>query len=692
MDSDPRSTGAQIMIESSAQSEVARQALALGEHDTGTQARQLRQPWLNIARVVWVIVLVFNLAVLLIGTVLTYDQVRTVCDPAQDAYCGQDNRTPLDFAQTAQAQGISLDFLAGFNTFSQTFVALIYVVTSAFIFWQRSNDWLALLASMALLVFGTYIAGGMQWAILASLPYNPIWFQLGGFSIVLSIALIGLFTYLFPDGHFSPRWMGWVFIPFVAWFLLIDVIAGSPANSPVTLLPILTIAFTQVYRYQHTTDPLKRQQTKWFVLGIVVAVIGGIIANFLQPLSYSSSVPVWVGMAVSSLNNLANLAMQITLAIAILHYRVWDVDFLINRTLVYGTLTVLLIILFGISLLVVSSTFENFNGGQQSGVAIGATALVFGLLFQPSRRVLQRFVDRRFYGIRIDYQKPLRDAALAMPGTSLPRFGAYEVIESIGRGGMSEVYKGRHTTLNKPVAIKVLPQSLVKETDFRRRFEREAQTVAALKHPNIVEVYDFGEADGTPYMVMEFVAGQDLSDFLRANGRLAIAQAMPILREVASALDYAHSQGIVHRDIKASNIMLEPVTATGQSEKTYRAVLMDFGIAKIVGGGTRLTQHNMMGTLDYIAPEQIQAAAEVDGRADVYALGVLTYQLLTGELPFKTNNPGALLLAHLQQPAPDPRTICPDLPEKAAKAILRALAKSPAERYATAGEYVAALG
>src|SRR5579859_4901983 len=132
MDSDPRSTGAQIMIESSAQSEVARQALALGEHDTGTQARQLRQPWLNIARVLWVIVMVFNLAVLLIGTVLTYDQARTICDPAQDTYCGQDNQTPQNFAQAIQDQGFSVDFYVAFSTFSQTFVALIYIIMSAF--------------------------------------------------------------------------------------------------------------------------------------------------------------------------------------------------------------------------------------------------------------------------------------------------------------------------------------------------------------------------------------------------------------------------------------------------------------------------------------------------------------------------------------------------------------------------------
>jgi serine/threonine-protein kinase len=188
-------------------------------------------------------------------------------------------------------------------------------------------------------------------------------------------------------------------------------------------------------------------------------------------------------------------------------------------------------------------------------------------------------------------------------------------------------------------------------------------------------------------MVMEFVDGPDLASLLREGESLPLSETFLILEGVASALDYAHKEGLVHRDIKPSNVMLDRGTS-GQ-----RPVLMDFGIAKIVGGGTRLTgTGGVLGTLSYIAPEQIRAAADVDRRADIYSLGVMTYQLLTGELPFKSGNPGALLIAHLQQPAPDPRSVNPGIPASVARAVTRAMEKETDARFATAGEFFAAIG
>ena len=267
------------------------------------------------------------------------------------------------------------------------------------------------------------------------------------------------------------------------------------------------------------------------------------------------------------------------------------------------------------------------------------------------------------------------------------KLGPYEVLELLGRGGMSEVYKGRHPRLDRTVAIKVLPASLAAEADFRIRFEQEARAVAALKHPNIVQVFDFGDVEGTYYMVMEFVAGRDLTHALRERGKLALIEARAIARDIAGALDYAHAEGLVHRDIKPSNVMLDP----GQGASAPRAVLTDFGIAKIVSGGAGTTKTGIVGTLDYMAPEQIRNAGEVDARADVYALGVLLFEMLTGHLPFAGDNPAAMLLAHLNTPAPDPRTLNPALSAPTAAAILRALAKDPAERFRTAGELVMAV-
>lgn len=434
----------------------------------------------------------------------------------------------------------------------------------------------------------------------------------------------------------------------------------------------------------------ERQQLKWvayaatlFILFYIVAVPFQILAPQYQDAVESASVPILA-------------ALPIAVGIGILKYRLYDIDLLINRSLVYGTLTALLLALFGVSLIAISQVFQNFAGGPLVAVAVSAGA--FGIIFQPARRRLQRFVDQRFYNIQIDYQKTPLPAPAPTSVTSVlthTRFGAYTGLELIGRGGMAEVYKSTHPTLGKPVAIKLLPAHLAAAPDFRKRFDREAQTVANLQHPNIVRVFDFGEdaEAGTHYMVMEYLGGKDLGAYLREKGKLALAEALPLIRQIASALDYAHAQGLVHRDIKPSNVMLDSVeTRHAASLPQYRAVLTDFGIAKIVGGHTAMTRTGMLGTFDYIAPEQIQASADVDRRADVYAFGVLTYEMLTGELPFKHNNVGALLLAHLNQPPPDPREFVPDLSSDAAHAIRRAMAKSPEERFATAGEFAAALG
>jgi len=269
------------------------------------------------------------------------------------------------------------------------------------------------------------------------------------------------------------------------------------------------------------------------------------------------------------------------------------------------------------------------------------------------------------------------------------QLGVYQVLDRIGRGGMSEVYRGRHPRLERTVAIKVLPTSLASEGDFRDRFEREARSIATLRHANIVQVFDFGDEDGLYYMVIEYIDGKDLTHYMQQSGPMPLTAVRPLARDIAGALDYAHAQGLVHRDVKPSNVMLQAVTGSGGSE--LRAILTDFGIAKIRTGSLGATQTGtLMGTLDYMAPEQIDASGDVDGRVDVYALGVMLYQMLSGELPFKGDNPGAILIAHLQDPIPDPRTLVPDMPEPAATAIMRAMAKNRDDRFSTAGELVGA--
>jgi predicted Ser/Thr protein kinase len=266
-------------------------------------------------------------------------------------------------------------------------------------------------------------------------------------------------------------------------------------------------------------------------------------------------------------------------------------------------------------------------------------------------------------------------------------FGPYEVQELLGRGGMAEVYKGHHHRLERAVAIKVLSASLAAEGDFRKRFEREARAIATLRHPNIVQVYDFGDIEGVYYMVMEYIDGDNLATLLGETGPLGIEQVRPIARDLASALDYAHGQGIIHRDVKPSNVMIHV-----DSNSFTHAILTDFGIAKILRGDPSPTKDGgLTGTLDYMAPEQIRGSGDVDSRADVYALGVMLYQMFTGQLPFKGDNAGAVLMGHLQGQADDPRVLAPELPTHIAIAIMRALAKERDERFQTVGELAAEL-
>jgi eukaryotic-like serine/threonine-protein kinase len=262
------------------------------------------------------------------------------------------------------------------------------------------------------------------------------------------------------------------------------------------------------------------------------------------------------------------------------------------------------------------------------------------------------------------------------PGTTL---GSYLIVEQIGRGGMATVYKAYEEPLTRHVAIKVLPEFFAEDKDYRVRFQVEAVAVAKLRHNNILTVFAYGEEEGVPYIVCEFVDGGTLAD--RLDGIMAIADALQVLTPVASALDYAHSQGVLHRDIKPSNIML-------LSDGT--PVLTDFGLAKVLGGETITVTGQVLGTPEYMAPELVQGEG-AGPAADRYSLGVVAYQMLTGRVPFSGNTPGATLMSQVQDPLPPARDINPELSVEIAVILDKALAKAPVERYDTASQFVADL-
>ncbi len=267
------------------------------------------------------------------------------------------------------------------------------------------------------------------------------------------------------------------------------------------------------------------------------------------------------------------------------------------------------------------------------------------------------------------------------------RLGKYEILGEIGRGGFAVVYRARDTVLERVVALKVLHPYWADDPDFVTRFRREAQVVARLQHSRIATIYDAGEADGQLYVAMELVPGRTLHELLEAEGPLALERALPILGQVADALDHAHARGVVHGDVKPRNIVVE------ETADAVSATLTDFGLVRAMAGSAALAAEGQhLGSPEYMAPEQAdpERAAEIEPAADRYALGIVAYHMLTGQVPFPGDGP-ATLDAHEHRPVPPPRSLHPDLPPAVEEAILKMLAKAPADRFASARAFIVQL-
>jgi serine/threonine-protein kinase len=256
-----------------------------------------------------------------------------------------------------------------------------------------------------------------------------------------------------------------------------------------------------------------------------------------------------------------------------------------------------------------------------------------------------------------------------------PRIGTrllgYRIESLLGRGGMSLVYRAFDEMLERNVALKFIAPELAGDDEFRDRFLRESRLAAAIEHPNIVPVYDAGEADGQLYIAMRYVEGTDLKRLLRDEDALPTGRALAIVAQAAAALDAAHARKLVHRDVKPSNILI------ADGDQVY---LADFGLTKKSSDRTALSRTGrFLGTIDYVAPEQIEGKA-VDARADVYALGCVLHECLTGEVPFARDSDLAVLWAHVNDPPPKASERRPELPAGIDAVVARALAKEPEER------------
>ncbi len=259
-------------------------------------------------------------------------------------------------------------------------------------------------------------------------------------------------------------------------------------------------------------------------------------------------------------------------------------------------------------------------------------------------------------------------------------FGRYEIRREIGRGGMATVYLAYDPRFRREVALKAMPHQFTHDPMFRTRFEREAQTIAALEHPAIVPVHDFGEENGQPFIVMRYMSGGSLSDRLK-QGRLSLAAATAVLTRIASALDRAHGIGVVHRDLKPGNILFD---------QYGDAYLADFGIAKIAEATAALTGSGLVGTPSYMSPEQVKGE-NIDGRSDIYSLGIILYEMLSGAQPYQATTPWGILSKHVNDPIPHVIDQASDLPPQLDTIVTRALAKEATDRFQTAGELATAV-
>jgi len=259
--------------------------------------------------------------------------------------------------------------------------------------------------------------------------------------------------------------------------------------------------------------------------------------------------------------------------------------------------------------------------------------------------------------------------------------GRYQILSEIARGGMATVYLAHDPRFNRQVAIKILPQQFTHDPMFLGRFRREAEAVASLEHQSIVPVYDYGEQEDEPYLVMRHMAGGSLASRIQ-QGPIPLEDVIAILKPVAAALDYAHEKGIVHRDVKPSNILFD---AAGG------AYLSDFGIVKLAETTASYTGSSVIGTPAYMSPEQVQGGSEIDGRSDVYSFGCVVYEMLTGQVPYKAETTTQQLMKHVLEPVPRIRAVKPDVPAVVEAVLMRAMAKIPNARYPTSGALISAL-
>jgi predicted Ser/Thr protein kinase len=568
-----------------------------------------------------------------------------------------------------------------------TIVATIYVAVSLWVARRHRGNAMVQLVSAAVVVAGQ---SSMAVAVLTS---QETWLgpRVVAAIIYIAMPMVGFsIVSLFPNGRPVPRWALAIVpvggAPFVIQAGIMFFQRGFSVAVAGACFPAGIIALGFMWhRYKKHATLREQHQIKWLAYaGIAFMGLQAIVIALIPLLMHPENaafpfIRVLFELVLAS----SYLVTLVCMLFAAARYRVWDIDRVINRTFVYAVVTTLLggaAVLGYFGLRAALSTLLPAS----SWISIAISVAIIVALFTPTRRYISRLIDRRFYGIGLDYErlaaKAVRAATLPTTSTEL---GAYDELVLLGRGGMGAVYRAHHPDFGVPVALKVMSPQLAGDADARARFRREGQILEGLQHPNVIPFLAAGDEKGLAFIAMQYVDGKDLGAFVRQRGRLPLDETQRLVVGIAAALDVAHQRGVVHRDIKPANILVE-------TEGT-RPLVMDFGVARLEGDPSA-ADASLVGSLPYIAPEQIHNGDQVDGRADVYALGATVYEMVTGRPPFVESTALGLVLAHLHQPPADPRDFTPELSPAASAAILKALSKSPAERFETAGKFAAALG
>ncbi|GAB4498464.1 MAG: hypothetical protein OHK0052_11880 [Anaerolineales bacterium] len=559
---------------------------------------------------------------------------------------------------------------------------LVFIVVTAgvgfLLAWRKPQDWLGLYASLTLILMAVSQSLMLQQAALGLDFWHFILFG-------PPLALVHFSFYIFPDGKLPARWAIFPAAIVIIYYLARMAFQISGWAKEIDMgFYIFEIGILS-YRYRKSTSPIERTQIKWVIWGFGLAVFG----VFVPIIIHDSIFPLFSGAEswktilweffLQPINKLSVSIPAITLVISMLRTGLWRVNYIISRSTAYVAAAMSLGLIFIFMLWSFTRIAESLSLNKLPFyfVVILFLFLLFG--FKPIRQWLQGWVDRVFFGIRIPYMA--EQPQLPRLEFRQPIFSSYSGLTLIGSGGMSEVYRAWHESERQMVAIKILARNLPAHLDYRSRFLREASLLKSFEHPNIIHVFEYGEIDDVPYMVMEYMDGGNLGDLLSKSPLMLLEQALSMLGALASALDYIHARGVLHRDIKPQNIML----------KAGQPILMDFGIAKRLYNTLSKTPADLLGTVNYMSPEQIQADPEIGAASDLYSFGVLTYQMLTGQLPFRYGNAGAVLLAHINQPPPNPCEINPQLPPMLGFVVQRMLAKQPDQRFPSASAFINAL-